>query len=130
MSVIVFFEQIPVDVDGYVYGSTIKFARMVSFNEVFTVFGLKSAPKKTSAKKSQCVDDYIDHVEDIKIYFASHKETLEKYKQLTIGYQKVWARYVYSTKKNETQEKRLQEMMMMILTEGDKSKDLYRKKGL
>ena len=34
------------DEDGYVTGSDLKFSRMVSMNETFTVVGLKSVPKK------------------------------------------------------------------------------------
>src|SRR4051812_35786432 len=49
------------DEEGYYRGSNLKFSRMVSFNEVFTVIGLKAIPmkKKTtpkSTKNSQCVD--------------------------------------------------------------------------
>ncbi|MEH6940822.1 YdeI/OmpD-associated family protein [Bacillus sp. JJ722] len=126
------FEVIPVDEEGYVKGSHIKFSRMVSFNDVFTAVGLKSAPKKAkkgmSAKKSQCVDDYIVHVEDIKSYLCKNEELLDTYNALTFGYQKDWARYVYSAKRQETQEKRLLEMET-ILGEGYKSMDLYRRRS-
>ncbi|WP_232698083.1 YdeI/OmpD-associated family protein [Brevibacillus daliensis] len=125
------FSQIPQNEDGYVYGSTIKFSRMVSLNDIFTVVGLKSeAPKKvkkaTSTKSSQCVDDYIEHVEDIKQHLKKNEDLLQTYNQLPFGYQKDWARYVYSAKRKETQEKRLSEMET-ILGEGYKSMDLYRK---
>ncbi|MGG3467103.1 hypothetical protein ABES02_06135 [Neobacillus pocheonensis] len=66
------FPGLGVDEEGYVSGSDIKFARIVSLNDVFTVVGLKSEPKKAkkaaSSKASQCVDDYLDNVEDIKRY--------------------------------------------------------------
>ncbi|MGE8203284.1 YdeI/OmpD-associated family protein [Heyndrickxia sp. NPDC080065] len=124
------FNEIPVNDDGYVQGSSLKFSRMVSFNDVFTVVGLKSerkkAPKNTSTKNSQCVDDYIEHVEDIKKYLNKNEDLLNTYSQLTFGYQKDWARYVYSAKRKETQEKRLLEMEK-ILGEGYKTIDLYRR---
>ncbi|WP_045518460.1 YdeI/OmpD-associated family protein [Neobacillus niacini] len=119
------------DEEGYYRGSSLKFSRMVSFNEVFTVIGLKSVPKKTlktaSTKNSQCVDDYIDNVEDIRNYLDKNKDVLKIYNQLTPGYQKDWARYVYSAKRKETQEKRLLEMET-ILSQGYKTMDLYRRK--
>jgi len=125
-----FFEAMSVDEEGFIEGSRIKFARMVSFNDVFTVIGLKAEPakaKKTAnTPKSQCVDDYIEHVEDIKKYLNDKKELLEKYNGLTFGYQKDWARYVYSAKRAETQEKRLAEMET-VLAEGYKTMELYKR---
>lgn len=122
---------VAMDDEGYTLGSDIKFSRMVSLNDVFTVVGLKSAPKKVSkaasSKNSQCVDDYIAHVDDIKQYLNKNEDLLGAYNQLTFGYQKDWARYVYSAKRKETQEKRLLEMET-VLGEGYKSMDLYRRK--
>jgi len=125
-----FFEVLPVDEEGYVFDSNLKFSRMVSLNEIFTVVGLKVMPKKTkkiaSNKNSQCVDDYIDHIKDIKLYLNKNEDLLISYNQLTFGYQKDWAHYVYSAKRKETQEKRLLEMETVI-GEGYKSMDLYRR---
>lgn len=125
-----FFDEVPMDEDGYVYDSTIKFARMVSLNEVFTVIGLKSEARKSSKsakpEKSQRVDDYIHNVEDIRKYLNDKAELLQRYNELTLGYQKDWARYVYSAKKKETQEKRISEMET-ILSEGFKTIDVYRR---
>jgi Bacteriocin-protection, YdeI or OmpD-Associated len=123
------FPYIKVGEDGYVADSNLKFSRMVSLNDVFTVVGLRSEKKKDtpSSKKSQCVDDYIVHVDDIKRYLGKNLELLSTYNTLTFGYQKDWARYVYSAKRKETQEKRLLEMED-ILGEGYKSMDLYRRR--
>jgi len=125
------FEAVAMDEEGYTLGSDIKFSRMVSLNDVFTVVGLKSTPKKakkaTSSKSSQCVDDYIIHVDDIKLYLNRNEELLASFNQLTFGYQKDWARYVFSAKRKETQEKRLLEMET-VLGEGYKTMDLYRRK--
>lgn len=126
-----FFEQNAVNEEGYVSGSTLKFSRMVSMDDVFTVIGLKSQAsrksKPTNAKSSQRVDDYVDYISSIREYLSSDKELLELYDHLTAGYQKDWARYVYSAKKSETQEKRLQQMKD-ILAQGCKSLDLYRRR--
>ncbi|PKR85342.1 YdeI/OmpD-associated family protein [Heyndrickxia camelliae] len=124
-----FLQEINLDEDGYVPGGNLKFSRMVSLNDVFTVVGLKSAPRKTkklTSANSQCVDDYIANVEDIRQYLQSKEEILNAYNQLTPGYQKDWARYVYSAKRKETQEKRLLEMEK-VLGEGYKTMDLYRR---
>ncbi|MBG9794145.1 hypothetical protein ABD76_17200 [Paenibacillus dendritiformis] len=125
-----FFAEVPMDEDGYIGGSPIKFARMVSLNDVFTVIGLKSQAKKAASsaatKPSQRVDDYVDRVEDIKAYLQHDEEIARQYNQLTPGYQKDWARYVYSAKKKETQDKRLAEMKT-VLAEGYKSIDIYRR---
>ncbi|PLS08545.1 YdeI/OmpD-associated family protein [Neobacillus cucumis] len=124
-----FINALPTDEEGYVLNSNIKFARMVSLNDVFTIVGLKSTPKKTkkssSSKSSQCVDDYIHFIEDIKQYLLKNEDLLKKYKDLTPGYQKNWARYIYSAKRKETQEKRLLEMET-VLAEGYKTIELYK----
>ncbi len=77
----------PVDKEWYIQGSNLKFSKMVSLNDVFTVVGLKSDLKKTkkvsTAEKSQCVDDYIEHVEDIKQFLKNNEEILHKYNDLT-----------------------------------------------
>jgi hypothetical protein len=124
-----FISALPSDEDGYVLNSNIKFARMVSLNDVFTIVGLKSTPKKSkkaaSSKSSQCVDDYIDHIDDIRKYLQKNEELLKKYNELTPGYQKDWARYIYSAKRKETQEKRQLEMET-VLGEGYKTIELYK----
>lgn len=126
------FPTLGIGEDGFVPDSEIKFARMVSLNDVFTIIGMKPEKKKTknggSSKASQCVDDYIVHVDDIKNHLKNNEEILNVYNELTFGYQKDWARYVYSAKRVETQEKRLLEMET-ILGEGYKSMDLYRRKN-
>lgn len=126
------FPYLSVDEDGYAQNSSMKFSRMVSLDEVFTVVGLKSEAKKVkrseSTKSSQLVDDYIDHIADIQKYLSDDQDLLDRYNDLTPGYQKDWARYVYSAKRSETQAKRLLEMKD-ILVAGYKSLDLYRRRG-
>lgn len=117
------------DKEGYVHGSSLKFSRMISLNDVFTVVGMKAAAKKSATvKKSQSVDDYIVHIEDIENYLSGNDEISALYSGLTPGYRKDWARYVYSAKRKETQEKRLKEMEA-VLAEGYKTMDLYRRRN-
>ncbi|MDR0139096.1 YdeI/OmpD-associated family protein [Metabacillus idriensis] len=117
------------DENGYIGTSSIKFARMVGLDDVFTVVGLKEDSKsknQTSAKASQCVDDYIGFMEDIEKDLQDTPDLLAFYQSLTQGYRKDWARYVYSAKQEETRAKRKDEMKM-ILGKGFKSRDLYRR---
>jgi len=118
--------------ERFIHGSTLKFARMASFNDVFTVIGIKAQPEKkkatTTTKASQCVDDYIEHIDDLKKHFADNEAILKIYNELTPGYQKDWARYVYSAKRQATREKRLGEMET-VLAAGYKTMELYRQRG-
>ncbi|RHW36195.1 hypothetical protein D1B33_11185 [Lysinibacillus yapensis] len=113
--------------DGYIGESTIKFARMVALDEVFTVVGLKEEAKmknRKPGKPSQSVSDYVDMIPQIEKDLEDIPEILAFYQSLTPGYQKDWARYVYSAKQEATKEKRRNEMKK-ILNEGYKSRDAY-----
>lgn len=118
------------DSEGYVGESTIKFARMVGLDDVFTVIGLKEEEKKkkvaVSLKASQRVDDYIEKIPDIEKDLTDSPELLSFYQSLTSGYRKDWARYVYSAKQEGTREKRKAEMKI-ILQSGYKSRDIYKR---
>ncbi|MFJ8237448.1 YdeI/OmpD-associated family protein [Ureibacillus sp. NPDC094379] len=122
------FEGLGAGEDGYIRESTIKFARMVALDDIFTVVGLKEdskARKVESTKASQCVDDYIELIPQIEKDLEDAPEQLAFYHSLTFGYRKDWARYVYSAKQEVTREKRRQEMKK-ILSEGYKTRDLYK----
>ncbi|KMK76941.1 YdeI/OmpD-associated family protein [Alkalihalobacillus pseudalcaliphilus] len=123
------FPALKVGEDGFVENSDIKFARMVSMDDVFTVVGLKREKYKTkkSTAASQCVADYEDKVKDIEVVLAAYPNELHFYLQLTPGYQKDWARYVFSAKQQKTREKR-QAQMVDILSQGYKTMDLFRQK--
>ena len=123
------FPTLKVGGDGYVDNSDVKFSRMVSMDDVFTVVGLKREKKKTkkSTVASQCVADYEDHVKDIEKLLTDYPNELKFYKELTPGYQRDWARYIFSAKQQKTREKR-QEQMIDILSQGYKSVDLFRQK--
>jgi hypothetical protein len=114
---------------GYVTGSDVKFSRMVSMDEVFTVVGLKREKRKTkkSSAASQCVADYEDNVQDVEKLLAGHPDELSFFKELTPGYRRDWARYLFSVKQEKTREKR-RGQMVDILSQGYKSVDLYRQK--
>ncbi|WP_067838105.1 YdeI/OmpD-associated family protein [Amphibacillus sediminis] len=123
------FPAMQVGEDGYIANSDLKFSRMVSMDEVFTVVGLKGEPQKAkkSMTASQRVADYENHVKEIEAYLSDHPDLLNFYQNLTPGYQKDWARYIFSAKQQKTREKRSQQMLD-ILAQGYKSIDLYRQK--
>ncbi|PSL40097.1 bacteriocin resistance YdeI/OmpD-like protein [Planomicrobium soli] len=115
--------------EGYIGSSTIKFARMVGLDDVFTVVGLKEDSKnrnKRSTAASRSVDDYIEMIPKVETDLQHSPELLAFYQSLTPGYRKDWARFVYSAKQEATKEKRRKEMQM-ILGAGYKSRDLYQR---
>lgn len=121
------FPSLGVNEEGYIGDSTVKFARMVGLDDIFTVVGLKEDSKSKgvpSTKASQCVDDYIESIPQIEKDLADTPEQLAFFKSLTLGYQKGWARYIYSAKQEATRAKRREEMKM-LLKKGFKSRDLY-----
>jgi len=123
------FEGLGADEDGYIGTSSLKFARMVGLNDVFTVVGFKAEARKkkdASSKPSQRVEDYIAMIPTIEKDLSDRPEALAFYRSLTPGYRKDWARYVYSAVQESTRAKRRTEMKK-ILGEGYKSIDIYRR---
>jgi len=95
------------DEAGYVGNSTIKFARMVALDDLFTVVGLKEDSKnknRPSAKPSQRVDDYVHYIPEVERDLENHPELLAFFRSLSPGYRKDWARYIYSAKQEATRE--------------------------
>ncbi len=123
------FPSLKVGEDGYMENSDLKFSRMVSMDDVFTVVGIKREKKKTnkSSPASQSVVDYEDNVKDIDEILSDYPNELNFFQELTPGYQRDWARYVFSAKQQKTREKR-QAQMIDILSQGYKSVDLFRQK--
>lgn len=123
------FEGLGADEAGFIGTSNIKFSRMVGLDETFTVVGFKvdsRSKAQESTKASQCVDDYIDRIPLIEQDLEARPDLLAFFQSLTPGYQKDWARYVYSAKQESTKAKRREEMKM-ILGFGFKSADLYKR---
>ena len=81
--------------------------------------------KKQSNRKSQSVNDYIEMIPNVEEAVKQEADLLEYYKDLTPGYKKEWARYIYSAKQEKTVVKRIEEMKV-IFKAGYKTKDLYR----
>lgn len=112
------------DEEGYFKNTDLKFSKMLAYDANYTVLGVKYQvkKKKPSKKPSQLVEDYVHRVEELQTLLAEDVKLI--YQSLTPGYQKDWARYVYSAVQEETQQKRIQEMHQ-ILKLGYKTKQLY-----
>lgn len=119
--------SVEMDEDGYLFGSTIKFNKMVALNEVFTIVGLKNVSVKIqkSTQPSQCVADYGDRIPELEDLLLGSPDALALFRALTPGYQRGWARYVFGVKAAATSQKRLQEMIE-VMRNGYKSIDLFR----
>ena len=116
------------EADGYIKGSTLKFNRMVSLDETFTVVGMKNVLKKLAKNQtSSAVGDYVQYLPEIEALVQTEPAAAATFAALTPGYQKEWARYVFSAKRAETRKKRQTEMLV-ILKEGYKTKALYQQR--
>ncbi|MBP1044918.1 YdeI/OmpD-associated family protein [Enterococcus sp. BWM-S5] len=112
--------------DGYIEGTSLKFNRMVSLDEVFTIVGIKNIVKKNTKKtKSQTVHDYTALIPQVEAVVSASPKAGELFATLTPGYKRGWAQYIFSAKQKATQEKRIKEMID-LLEKGFKSKELYR----
>ncbi|MDR2497620.1 MAG: YdeI/OmpD-associated family protein [Tannerellaceae bacterium] len=125
-----FFRQGYVDAEGFVFGSSIRFNRMLAFDDTFTCIGLKNivTPARKSSAPSQCIADYVDRIPELRnIWSQTDPDILSRYDALTPGYQRDWARYIFSVRTEETRLKRLAHMAL-ALAAGYKSIDLYRRR--
>jgi len=113
---------------GYVGDSTLKFARMLKLDYTFTLVGMKNDVKgkgKQTKASSGNTADYEQFIPELgKFMEAGHPDIARLYAELTPGYQRDWARYIYSAKQPTTREKRKTEMLD-ILGKGHKTKNLY-----
>ena len=108
---------------GYVKDTLMRFNKMVSFDEDYTLLAVKKDTKqKARSATSQRVDDYETFVDEIKV-ILKNESCLNFYNNLTPGYQKGWARFIFTAKTEETKQKRILEMIT-LLQKGIKSKDL------
>ena len=90
------------DKEKYIVGSDYKFASLLSFDETFSIISIKKDGKGRGKKKtasSQCVSDYEGMIPQLRDSLAENPDDLLFYNGLTPGYQKDWARYIYSAKR-------------------------------
>lgn len=118
------------DSDGYAQNCEYKFNKMQALDENYTLIGLKylsRAKQKPRNAPSQSVGDYTDKVGDVRACLAQYPSELAFFDALAPGYQRDWARYLYSARTATTLAKRQAEMLD-ILRAGYKTKQLYREK--
>ena len=112
---------------GIIGESTLKFNRMVALDDIYTVVAIKNIGKtEVKTRPSARVADYAAKISDIKELLQGNVAALTFYENLTAGYQKDWARYIFSAKTAPTQEKRRAEMLAAFQA-GYKTADLYKK---
>lgn len=112
---------------GKIGVTDLKFSRMLKLNDDFTLIGLQwitTAPRSTT-RASQKVADYEVRIPELQTRLGNLQVTLQHFNQLTPGYQREWARYVFSPKTNETQTRHFQQMIS-ILDQGFSSVTQYR----
>lgn len=121
------FPRLDVDMDtGYIKGTLMRFNMMRSLDDNYTILAVKKdETKRKRPEVSGRVDDYIKHIEDIK-EILKDEVCLAFYESLTPGYQKNWARHVFSAKTEETKQKRIFEMID-LLNQGVKTKETMKK---
>lgn len=111
------------DITGYVKDTLMRFNKMAAFDNNYTLLAVKKDTKqKSRSLTSQKVLDYEQYIENIK-ELLKNELCYDFYDNLTRGYQKGWARYIYTAKTEVTKQKRLKEMIE-LLSRGIKSKDL------
>lgn len=100
-----------VDMDlGVIPGTNLYFNKMVSLNEVFTIVGMKNLknPPRSKNTASGRVGDYVHYIPQIEEKLASLSE---KFKALTPGKQREWARHIYSAMTEVTQNERFNQLI-------------------
>ncbi|AYG01449.1 YdeI/OmpD-associated family protein [Lactococcus allomyrinae] len=108
--------------------STLKFNRMVALDEIYTVIAIKNIASQKTRKTpvaSQRVTDYTNKLPELR-QLLTELTALDYFDNLTSGYQRDWARYIYSAKQSATQEKRKDEFSS-AMTAQIKTSDLYKK---
>ncbi|MGR3742316.1 YdeI/OmpD-associated family protein [Companilactobacillus sp. DQM5] len=118
------FPALKVDDDGYPKASLLKFNRMIKYDDNFTLVALKKTKRHEVHKKDGRIKDYEKYVP--KLMEVMNEEIKNKFEKLTPGYQKDWARYVYSAKTELTRKKHIEEMIS-ILQKGYKTRDMYKR---
>ncbi len=118
------FPALQVNKDGFIANSIYKFNQMVKLDDDFTILGLKKERLvKRTERGTQSVANYVTYLPQIEEMLQEDEDAYAIFQGLTYGYQKGWARYVFSAKKAETREKRKQEMLT-LLKQGVKAIDL------
>ncbi|WP_054645590.1 YdeI/OmpD-associated family protein [Secundilactobacillus oryzae] len=105
----------------------LKFSWMLKLDEDFTLVGLQwltAAPRQQN-KPSQRVADCEGRLPELEEMLATYPSTLQQFRELTPGYRREWARYVFSPRTAATQASHF-DKMIEVLEAGYSSVELYR----
>ena len=115
----VLFPALNVDEDSGAVGQTgLKFSRMVSFDDNYTAVGLTwlaTNPRRPDNPSGRVVT-YVDRLPELKQLLGQDPDALASFVTLTPGYQRSWARYVFSPKTTATQQMHLQQTIDLLKT--------------
>lgn len=102
--------------ERYVGNSDYKFNQLLSLDENYSLMTLKRVVKDKTKKidKSQRVSEYEALIPELMEKLSASQEALSFFETLTPGYQKAWARYIFSAKQEVTREKRLAETVELL----------------
>ncbi|MBF6977684.1 YdeI/OmpD-associated family protein [Aerococcaceae bacterium zg-BR22] len=111
------------DALGFLPGTAYKFNRMVSFNTIWTIIGIKHLTfkeqqrlmRQSDNRPSGRVSDYVQYESDLMQRLTLDENT--RFKQLTPGRQRQWLRHLYSAKTQPTKDKRLNELKVNLLSD-------------
>ncbi len=106
-------------------GLELEACRLINVNENYSCMGfrpIEEFKQINQNKPSQCVDDYLDKIP--KLINVLNDEAKIKFAQLTLAYQKGWARYVFGVVQEKTRQKRL-ETANIAISQGFKAIDMY-----
>lgn len=117
--------SLDVDESGFFGRTDLKLNSMTSFDDVFTVAGVKRIVSRQykPAKVSQSVADYRHRLEELRELLTDQEKVV--FDGLTPGYQAGWARYVLSAVQAATRQKRVNETKA-ALAGGFKSIEFYK----
>ena len=117
--------SLDVDESGFFGQTDLKLNSMTSFDDVFTVAGIKRIVSRQykPARVSQSVADYRHRLEELRELLTDQENVVLD--SLTPGYQAGWARYVLSAVRAATRQKRLAETKA-ALAGGFKSIEFYK----
>lgn len=100
--------------------------RLINMSEDLSCMGFRSLEVSKNIQKSrpsQCVNDYVDKIKDVASSLREDARII--YLQLTPGYQKDWARYIFSAIQEKTRINRIA-LANKVIIAGYKSLDKYK----
>ncbi len=100
------------EASGIVQGTALQFAKMLKYDDNFTLIGLKVIDLRKGinvvSRTESRSENYRERVEEL--LGLLDDQSADFFKTLSEGYQKDWTRYVFSAKQQQTRDKRLEQV--------------------